>query len=236
MIKENFYINNIPTTLWGEKSNHVFIAVHGNMSHKEDSVIEILAETAVDLGYQVLSFDLPEHGDRKSNSILSKVEPCINELKQIYSYTENRWTSKSLFACSMGAYFSLLSYPEFIFKQALFLSPVVNMDLIITNIMSWFNITEDNLRHSKTISTPIGQTLYWEYFCFVKENPITSWNIKTSILYGSDDNLCDYKTIQNFTKKYKCDLSIMPKGEHFFHTKEQLEVFHKWINSNIITL
>ena len=38
------YINNIPSIIWGEKSNKVFIAVHGNMSNKEDEVIKILAE------------------------------------------------------------------------------------------------------------------------------------------------------------------------------------------------
>lgn len=37
-------ISNIPSIIWGEKSNRVFIAVHGNMSNKEDEVIKILAE------------------------------------------------------------------------------------------------------------------------------------------------------------------------------------------------
>lgn len=64
MLKDNFNINNIPTVLWGDKSEKVFIAVHGNMSNKEDAVIQILAEEANQKGYQVLSFDLPEHGEK----------------------------------------------------------------------------------------------------------------------------------------------------------------------------
>ena len=32
-------IDNIPSIIWGEKSSKVFIAVHGNMSNKEDEVI-----------------------------------------------------------------------------------------------------------------------------------------------------------------------------------------------------
>jgi len=36
-------INNIPSLIWGEESRKVFIAVHGNMSNKEDEVIKILA-------------------------------------------------------------------------------------------------------------------------------------------------------------------------------------------------
>ena len=64
---EKHRIDYIPAILWGENSGKVLIAVHGNMSHKEDEVIRILAEKMVPKGYQVLSFDLPEHGERKEN-------------------------------------------------------------------------------------------------------------------------------------------------------------------------
>ena len=59
---EKIKINSIPSMLWGEKSNKIFIAVHGNMSNKEDEVIKILAKKVISKGYQLLSFDLPEHG------------------------------------------------------------------------------------------------------------------------------------------------------------------------------
>ena len=44
MKKERIKINNIPTIIWGEKSPKVYIAIHGNMSNKEDKVIKILGE------------------------------------------------------------------------------------------------------------------------------------------------------------------------------------------------
>ena len=56
---EKIKINNIPSIVWGEKSSKVFIAIHGNMSNKEDEVIKILAEKTISKGYQLLSFDLP---------------------------------------------------------------------------------------------------------------------------------------------------------------------------------
>ena len=72
-------INNIPSIIWGERSNKVLIAVHGNMSNKEDEVIKILAEKVVFKGYQLLSFDLPEHGERKENKeYLCKVQKGDN--------------------------------------------------------------------------------------------------------------------------------------------------------------
>ena len=78
-------ISNIPSIIWGKKSNIVFIAVHGNMSNKEDDVIKILAEKVINRGYQLLSFDLPEHGERKENTnYLCKVQNCVKDLNSIY--------------------------------------------------------------------------------------------------------------------------------------------------------
>lgn len=65
---ERKVIDGIPALIWGDKSDKVFITVHGNMSNKEDEVIKILAEIVVNSGYQLLSFDLPEHGDRKNDT------------------------------------------------------------------------------------------------------------------------------------------------------------------------
>lgn len=89
MIKNNFKISNIPAVLWGDKSKKVFIAVHGNMSNKEDVVIQKLAEEANQNGYQVLSFDLPEHGERTNDNTLCKVQVCVSELSIIMNYAKN---------------------------------------------------------------------------------------------------------------------------------------------------
>ena len=43
MKTERININSIPALMYGEESRKVFIAVHGNMSNKEDEVIKILA-------------------------------------------------------------------------------------------------------------------------------------------------------------------------------------------------
>ncbi len=115
-------INNIPSIIWGEKSNKVFIAVHGNMSNKEDEVIKILAEKVVEKGYQLLSFDLPEHGERKDDTIyLCKVQNCVKDLKQIIEYANKNYEEINLWACSMGAYFSLISYKDEDIKNSVFL-------------------------------------------------------------------------------------------------------------------
>ena len=203
------------------------------MSNKEDDVIEIFAKQAIKLGYQVLSFDLPEHGERAKESTPCKVQNCIKELALVMNYTKENWRNISLFACSMGAYFSLLEYKDEVINQALFLSPVVNMKRIIKNMMKWFNIDEQYLKNEQTVKTLIGQNLYWDYYCYVKEHPVDKWNMPTSILYGAKDDLCEEDTILNFVKRFNCNLTVMDKGEHYFHTQEQLNFFEKWLESSI---
>ena len=227
-------INNIPSIIWGEKSSKVFIAVHGNMSNKEDKVIEILANKVTNKGYQLISFDLPEHGERKiDTNYLCKVQNCVNDLKQIIEYAKANYNEINIWACSIGAYFSLLAYKDEDLKQCLFLSPVVNMKIIIENMMLWSNTTEKELNEKQEIKTDFGQTLYWDYYLYVKENPVTNWNKKTYILYGNKDNMQNESIIKDFSNEFNCDLTILKNGEHYFHTEEQLNFYSDWLDKII---
>ncbi len=227
-------IERIPSILWGEKSDKLFIAVHGNMSRKDDDVIALFAEEAAVKGYRVLSFDLPEHGDRAEENYPCMVWNCVSDLASVMNYARTLSDNISLFACSMGAYFSLLAYKDLPIEQALFLSPVVSMERIITNMMTWSGISEERLKTEKEIKTPAGQTLYWDYYSYVRSNPVERWNIPTSILYGSDDNISQYDVIFEFVKRFNCRLQVLEQGEHYFHTDEQLSCFREWVNDRII--
>lgn len=236
MIKINLMIESIPAILWGDSSDKLFIAVHGNMSRKDDDAIVIFAEEAIEKGYQVLSFDLPEHGDRKGEDYVCKVQNCVNDLTAIAEYAKTISSNISVFACSMGCYFSLLAYRDVSLEQCLFLSPVLNMERIIDNMMRWFNISEERLKEEKEIKTPIGQTLYWDYYCYVKSHPIDTWNKPTAILYGSNDNICEFNVVSEFAKYHHCKLHVLEHGEHYFNTEEQLQYFRQWLEDNILTV
>lgn len=232
---EKIKINGIPSMLWGEKSNKIFIAVHGNMSNKEDEVIKILAQKVISKGYQLLSFDLPEHGERKEDkTYLCKVQNCVRDLSDIMAYAKEKYDEINLWACSMGAYFSLLAYKNEDIKQCVFLSPVVNMKTIIDNMMLWSNATENELKEKQEIKTDFGQTLYWDYYEYVKNNPIISWDKKTHILYGDKDNMQSEDLIKDFSSKFSCDLSVLENGEHYFHTEEQLKFYKEWLDRVIV--
>ena len=39
--------------------------------------------------------------------------------------------------------------------------------------------------------------------------------------------------IKKFSDKFNCKLSILENGEHYFHTKEQLNYYKKWLDKAI---
>ncbi|AAK80963.1 hypothetical protein BJV85_000875 [Clostridium acetobutylicum] len=223
-------IKNIPAILWGETSDKVYIFVHGKMSSKESA--HEFATIAVERGYQVLSFDLPEHGERKNEDYKCNVWNGVHDLKVIGDYAKRNWKSISLFGCSLGAYFSLLAYKNFSINKCLFQSPIVDMEHLIGKMFKWFNVTEELLREKKEISTPV-EILSWDYYCYVKDHPIDKWCVPTAIIYGTKDNLQSSYVIDTFAKRFKSDLTVSVDSEHDFHTKEQAEAVIEWFKKCI---
>ena len=115
--------------------------------------------------------------------------------------------------------------------QAILISPVVNMEKLIVDMMMWANVTEEELRIKKEIPTEFGETLSWEYLCYVREHPIV-WNVTTCILYGEKDNLTSIETISAFAKQHNAKLTVMPGAEHWFHTEEQMQFLDNWIRKS----
>ena len=131
-------------------------------------------------------------------------------------------------ANSIGAFFALSSLDETLVDRAYFISPVVDMENLICNMMQWSNVTEQELAEKRKIATNFGETLSWEYLCYVRQHPII-WNVPTCILYGEHDNLTSLETVSVFAKQHHAELTIMPGGEHWFHTEEQMQFLNHWI-------
>ena len=55
------------------------------------------------------------------------------------------------------------------------------------------------------------------------------WTVPTHILYGEKDNLTSYETIAEFAHRIGATLTVMENGEHWFHTKEQMDFLSDWI-------
>lgn len=230
-MKQKFAIGTIPAIVWGETSNKVYLFVHGKKSRKEEA--EDFASIAVRKGYQVLSFDLPEHGDRMNLDYPCTVQNGVHDLSLVGNYAKDKWKHISLFASSLGAYFSLVAYQEISFERCLFLSPILDMERLIQNMMKWFNVSEELLKEKQEIPTPMQETLFWSYYTYVREHPIIKWENPTYILYGSNDNVTERHVVDSFVTKFHCHLEVLENGEHYFHTPEQIEALDRWLDCNI---
>ena len=155
-----------------------------------------------------------------------------SEFSDFYDLHSKEYDSVILVANSIGAFFSMNALAEKKISKALFISPIVNMEKLITDMMMWSNVTEDELESKKEIPTEFGETLSWEYLCYVRRHPI-QWHIPSCILYGGRDHLTSRETISEFAEKQGADLTVMEDGEHWFHTKEQMQFLDDWLRRSI---
>ena len=153
------------------------------------------------------------------------------EFPAFFAAQRDRCGRLTLIANSIGAYFSLLSLDETLVDAAYLISPVVDMEKLIGRMMTWANVTERELEEKQEIPTDFGETLSWSYLCYVREHPVM-WNVPTRILYGEHDELTSKETISSFAKRTGAELTVMPGGEHWFHTEEQMRFLDAWITGS----
>lgn len=233
MNTEKNRIDGIPAILWGEPGDQIIIAAHGSHSSKIDDCIWILAEEAAEKGIQVLSFDFPQHGERVYEKDLLMPDECVRELQLMYAYAAKHAKKISLFGCSMGAYFELLTFAGAAIDRAWFLSPVVDMEKLIHSLMAYCHVTEDEFREKVRVENDI-EPLYYPYYEYVKNHPITEWPHRTYILRGENDTLCTYDTVKSFADSFGCELTVQKNGEHWFHTEAELNFFREWLKARLL--
>lgn len=162
--------------------------------------------------------------DYVSNVIWDAKEEFLN----YFNTKKEKYESIILIANSIGAYFSMSSLSEEQISEAYFISPIVNMEKLICDMMKWANVSEEELFRKKEIVTNFNETLSYKYLSFARNNPI-NWNVKTHILYGENDYLTSFETINEFKTKTNSTLDILKNGEHWFHTNEQMKFLDDWI-------
>jgi surfactin synthase thioesterase subunit len=226
MKSKKFSITNIPAIIYGEPSEQCFLFIHGKQGNKEEAAA--FADIVCPKGWQVLGIDLPEHGERKQEKNAFNPWHVIPELKEILEYLQRYWNNIGLRANSIGAWFAMQSFHGSEFAKSLFVSPILDMEKLIQNLMMGTGVTEEMLKDKQLIETNFGETLSWKYYQFVKEHPITEWNCKTHILYGGKDNMTSKDIVYGFANRFHATLTVMEDGEHWFHTPEQLQVLNQW--------
>ena len=198
--------------------SHLIIYVHGKGGSAEEAkhYQSLFPES------DVIGFDYQSQNPWEAKS----------EFPGFFDLHSKGYDAVTLIANSIGAFLSMHGLAEKKIFQAMFISPIVNMERLISDMMMWSNVTEAELESKKEIPTEFGETLSWEYLCYVRKHPI-KWNIPTCILYGGNDHLTSRETISGFADRIGAALTVMEDGEHWFHTEEQMKFLDHWISNSI---
>lgn len=222
-------IGGVPAILWGEPSDKLYLYVHGKLSSKEAAAS--FAPIAAEKGYQTLSFDLAQHGERKDDAKLD-VFSGMRDLNAVADYAFSRWKHVSLYACSIDAYFSLQAYGNRPFEKALFQSPIADMGYLVGKMMEWFGVTPEELKEKGVIDTPVDP-LRWDYYQYIQAHPVEQWPIPTAVLYGGKDNLQSLEAIEKFCQRFHGKLTVSPDSEHPFMGPDDGKTVENWLRENI---
>ncbi len=205
-------IGGIPAVIYGGESGQVYIFVHGMNGSKEE------AEKFSRHGVQVLAFDVPAFDPVNT----------LPALESVYDFAASHWESISLYAVSLGAWFSMVCLQDKPIMKALLVSPVVSMKNLIERMMQSSGIKPYMLKERGTIAN-----LSWDYYSFAVRKDITRWDHETAILYPENDNITPYAEVKEFAERFSCALSVLPDSEHWIHTESQLESLYEWEKVNM---
>lgn len=197
-------------------SDEVILYVHGKGGNAEESE-----------HYKKFFTDSDVYGfDYKAENPWDAKKEFLDKVTEL----SRRYNRIILIAGSIGAYFSMHAGIGEYIDKAFFISPIVNLEKLIMDMIAWAGTSESELEKKKIIPVDFGDDLSWEYLQYVRKNKI-SWNVPTEILYGSTDNLQSMDTIRDFVANTSSGLTIMEGGEHWFHTKEQMDFLDAWLDN-----
>ena len=152
MDKIKLEVAGIPAVLYGKRSRRVYLYVHG----KNGSAAEAarFARTACPAGWQVLAVDLPEHGARKDSP--EKLVPWVvtRELQAVYARMQPVWKHIRVYGVSIGAWLAMQALQTQQPEKALLVSPIVDMEKLILDLMQQAGVTEEQLRTAGEIPPP----------------------------------------------------------------------------------
>ena len=224
MKTERFQIGAVPAVLYGDPAEQGYLFLHGQLGYKEEA--ESFAQVVCPKEFQVLSIDLPGHGERRSRNEALFPWTALPDIRAALDWAGLRWKRVSLRATSIGACFALSAFDTP--ARALLLSPILNMESLILTMMDRAGVTEELLREQGEIAASFGQVLSWKYLCWVREHPVRSWTCPIHILYGSGDQMTPCRTVEAYARKHGAKLTVMEGGEQWFHTPAQLAALREW--------
>ena len=221
---KEFCIENVPAALYGERSERVFIYIHGLFGSRRDA--EGFAQIACESGWQVLAVDLPEHGGRTDGALLLPWV-AVPELRGVMRYAQANWQHVNVYAVSIGAWLSMQAFGGQA-EKCLLLSPLVDMEGFIRRSMQQSCVSEERLKAQREIDVPNGQPLSWDYFVYACENPAHAICPDTHIFFGENDEITPRAVMERFAAENGCGLTVLENAAHRIHTEAELRRLRAW--------
>lgn len=227
------------TLFTGEKADRVVVALHGYMSNRRSDTIVNVAGVGAERGVAVLSFDMPEHGDRIDQKETLTVKHAVSDFRRVIAYAKDNVSEKiSIFGTSLGAYFGLLAVKgNKAIDHVMLKSPALNPPKILENltdsIAEWpeerevLNATRILLANM-TYDENYSKDEYDVYHCYKDRvcAPI-------DIIHGSDDRLVTMEDVYSFVALNPSLIKVltMPGEGHRFLSEEAQHKTMNWFRS-----
>ena len=157
------------------------------------------------------------------------VNESVNaELRAALDYARSMWKRVGVRAISLGAYMALTAFAdEAPLDMCLLSSPLVDMERMIKDMMAASGVSEARLEKEREI--PAGdQTLSWDDLCWTRAHPVHAVSPRTFILCAEGDALIPRETVETFARKACASLTLLPQGEHWLHTPDELAAMGGW--------
>ncbi len=150
------------------------------------------------------------------------------EIRAAVEQRVGQYRSILLIANSIGAYYSMCAGIDDLISAARFISPIVDLERLILDLMRIDGVTEERLKAEGTLPCSFGEELSWDVLCSIRERQ-PRWNVPTSILFGGRDSLSDRKAVERFAAAHNARLTVIEDAEHWFHTPEQMRALDAWL-------
>ena len=157
---------------------------------------------------------------------------ALPPIRAAFAQARQEGRAVSLLANSIGAYYAMLALPPEQVSRALFVSPVVDLARLLGEMLRGAGADEDTLRERGSLTTPTGQVIYWEDLCYIRAHPLR-WTAPTALLYAAGDALVARETVEDFAARSGASLTVLPAGEHWFHTPPQLAALDGWLRAQL---
>lgn len=225
MCTQELKIGTIPAVLYGKPAPNIWLFVHGQGGNKTEAAhLRRLPPQPAGRCWALTCRNM-ETARGKLTLLPGRWCRSCKRCWPICSST-GRW-----FGCgptASGPIFPCMLFAGATIEKALFVSPIVDMERLICDMMQWAKVTPEQLCEKGEITTEFGQTLSWRYLCWVRQHPLDGWQIPTAILYAGQDTMTSRDTVTTFAQKHHAELTVYEPGEHWFHTPAQLEAMQTW--------